>query len=84
MDCYILYVKSQESHVDADVKGGMHLNRERARKYLAAAFVIFGGAEIIGSIGACENGEYTILQCVVCAVIGVVLVYAEWSIGKEE
>ncbi len=61
----------------------MHL-RKRLRECAAKALVFSGITIAIGSVGACENGEYTILQCAACIASGAVLGLAGWGIRKEK
>lgn len=58
--------------------------RKRIRTYIAKSLVISGMAISIGSIGACENGDYSILECMACIAVGTVLGLAGAEIGKEE
>lgn len=51
----------------------------KTREYTAKAFIITGIVLICGSTGACENGDYSILQYIFCCACGIALVL----IGKE-
>lgn len=57
--------------------------RKKIRMYIANALVISGIAISLGSIGACENGDYSILECIACIAFGTALGLAGAEIGKE-
>lgn len=58
--------------------------RKRLRECAAKALIFSGIVITLGSVGACENGEYTILQCAACIASGAVLGLAGWGIRKEK
>lgn len=61
----------------------MYLKR-RISDCIAKALVIAGMAISLGSVGACENEDYTILQCATCVTCGIALGIAGVEMRKEE
>ena len=57
---------------------------KRLRECTAKALIFSGITIALGSVGACENGDYTILQCAACIASGAVLGLAGWGIRKEK
>lgn len=55
------------------------MRKSRISKWLMTAGVIL----VVGSIGACENGDYTIMQCAFCILCGISIGLAGADIGKE-
>ncbi len=53
---------------------------KRLRECTAKALIFSGITIALGSVGACENGDYTILQCAACMALGAVLGLAGWGI----
>ncbi len=61
-----------------------HALEKRIRECMAKALIFSGITIALGSVGACENGDYSILQCTACIACGIALGLAGAEIGKEE
>lgn len=59
------------------------MNKGKIRDYVAKLFIFFGVTIYIGSIGACENGDYSILQCMACIVCGALMEVIGIKIREE-
>ncbi len=57
--------------------------RKKTMKTVADAFVFVGIMDILGSTGACECGNYSVPEYMLCIAIGAVLVFTGCVIRKE-